>query len=270
MNSIDRLHLVSYLAPNLFWFYRAIEHYLQRVLHLDTHLEQSKFDPLADPVLQQDQLDLAFICGLPFARYNRSVPGQLNALVAPVMQATRYQDRAIYFADVIVRAGSPFITWNDLAGTRFCYNDPGSNSGYNLVRQRLMQGKYPPQFFGRAIASGSHQQSIRWVRDGTADCAAIDSTVLEQELRDVPELADQLRVVKSLGPCPMPPIAVSQRLGNALIDQIQTALLHPDGVLRSAMDRAAIQRFVAVESEQYAAIAVQYDQAVQAGYERLG
>ena len=263
------LKVVSYLSPNLFWFYKAISAYLARALNLGVEIEQSPFDPLEDPHLHQDQWDFAFICGLPFARLRAIAPNPLMAIVAPVMQADRYQNRPVYFADVIVAADRDRLTLNDLAGKTFCYNDRGSNSGYNLLRQRFMQGGYPPGFFGQTLPSGSHQQSMQWVAAGRADCATIDSVVLEQEFRDFPDLAKRLRVIESLGACPMPPIAVSQRLGTAMIEQLQTLLLQPDAELQAAMAQAHIRRFAPVQSEDYDSLATQYEAAIQAGYESI-
>lgn len=270
MSRFSELRLVSYLAPSLFWFYKATGAYLERVLNIKTKIEQSEFDPLDDLRLSQDQWDLAFICGLPFVRYRTVAPDQLRALVAPVMQAERYQNRPIYFADVIVSTASGLATFGELAGKTLCYNDCGSNSGYHLLRQRLIEGKYPKNFFGKTLPSGFHQQSIHWVVEGLADCAAIDSTILEQELQDFPNLAERLRVVESIGPCPMPPLVVSQRLSAAVIQQLQTALLQPDAELQAAMQQAQIRRFAAVQSEDYKAIAISYNAAIDAGYEVIG
>jgi phosphonate transport system substrate-binding protein len=94
--------------------------------------------------------------------------------------------------------------------------------------------------------------------------------VLEQELRDWPELSPRLRIIDSIGPCPMPPVVAAQRLGSALIDSLQSALCQPDAELKSAMERSHIQRYVAVQSKDYDAIATMYDTAVQAGYKVLG
>ena len=270
MNRPEKLRLVSYLAPNMFGFYEAVGAYISRVLGVETQLMQSQYDPLEDPMMLQDQLDIAFICGLPFARRHQVAQHQLQVLVAPVMQAGRYQDRPVYFSDIIVNADSNIQSFDDLAGKTLCYNDPGSNSGYNLVRQRLIQAGYPSSFFGQVIQSGSHQRSIRLVVDGQADCSAIDSTVLEQELRDWPELSPRLRIIDSIGPCPMPPVVAAQWLGSALIDSLQSALCQPDAELKSAMERSHIDRYVAVQSKDYDAIATMYDTAVQAGYKVLG
>lgn len=177
---MSKLRLVSYLAPNMFWFYEAVGAYLGRVLAVETHIVQSQYDPLSDPVMLQDQLDIAFICGLPFVRHYRVISGQLKAIVAPVMQSSRYQDRPVYFSDIIVNAESGLKTFDELVGKTLCYNDPESNSGYNLVHQRLMQSKHPSSFFGKVIQSGSHQSSIRLVQDLRIDkktimCSSYDS-----------------------------------------------------------------------------------------------
>ena len=260
---------VSYLSPNLFWFYEAIVAFLARTFNFSVEIEQSKFDPLDDPQLHQDHWDLAFICGLPFARQRMIAPNQLTALAAPVMQSDRYQNCPVYFADVIVAIDSHYSSLSDLAEKTFCYNDRGSNSGYNLLRQWLREHKYSPNFFAQSIPSGFHQQSMRWVADGLADCAAIDSVVLEQELQDYPDLKQQLRVIEPIGPCPMPPIVISQRFNTVAIEQIQAALLQPDAKLQTAMAKAQIRRLAPVQSEDYDGLAVQYDAAIQAGYELI-
>ncbi|MBD2603468.1 PhnD/SsuA/transferrin family substrate-binding protein [Scytonema hofmannii FACHB-248] len=243
----SKLRVISYLAPNCFDFYAAITAYLGRVLQLETQLHQGECDPLEDPLLLQDKLDLAFICGLPLIRYCQVVSDQLQTLVAPVMVGSRYNNQAIYFGDAIVNAKSDLKVFADLARKTFCYNDKGSNSGYNLLQQRLIQDGYHQGFFNKEIQSGSHQRSIRWVVDGKADCAVIDSVVLEQELRDFPELSEQLRVVEALGPSPMPPLVVAQRLNKSLIQQIRYSLLQPDTELQKAMKRFRVKRFATVE-----------------------
>jgi phosphonate transport system substrate-binding protein len=253
----------------MFGFYAAVEAYLHRVLKVETQLVQSEYDSLEDPMMLSDRVDIAFICGLPFARHQQVASNQLQALVAPVMQHPRYENRPVYFADIIVNHDSHLMTFDDLAGKTFSYNDLGSNSGYNLLRQRLLQGNYPSQFFSKAIQSGSHQRSIRLVIEGVADCSAIDSTVLEQELRDFPELSHYLRVIDSIGPCPMPPVVVAQRLGAALIQELQSALLHPDLELKAAMERSHIQHYATVESQDYAGLGDLYNNSIQAGYEAI-
>lgn len=256
MSKQNYLKVVSYLAPNWFDFYQAVVAYLSRVLEINTQLHQGEYDPLEDPVLLQDQLDLAFICGLPLIRRWQVAP-LLKPLVAPVMIEARYQQRPIYFSDVIVNASSHLVKFEDLAGKTFCYNDLGSNSGYNLPRYRLIQNGYS-NFFGKTIQSGSHQNSIRWVVDGIADCAAIDSVVLEKQLRDFPSISSQIRILEALGPSPAPPLAVSLHLDKSLIEQIQFALLHADIELQGAMEKVGVKCFTVVELEDYEILGQMY------------
>jgi phosphonate transport system substrate-binding protein len=237
---------------------------------VETQLIERKYDPLEDPMMLQDELDIAFICGLPFARRHQEVSTQLQALVAPVMQASRYENLPVYFSDIIVKADSNLHCFDDLAGKTLCYNDPGSNSGYNLVRKRLIESGYPSNFFSKIIQSGAHQRSIRLVIEGKADCSAIDSTVLEQELRDYSELAEHFRIIDAIGPCPMPPIVIAQRLDSELIKYLQKALCQPDAELQAAMEKAHIECYVAVQSEDYEVLAKMYDSAIEAGYKNLG
>lgn len=220
-------------------------------------------------MLLQDQLDIAFICGLPFARRHRVADYQLQALVAPVMQHQRYQNQPIYFSDIIVNADSNLSCFDDLVGKTLCYNDPGSNSGYNLLRQRLIQAGYPSDFFGKVIQSGSHQRSIQLIVDSSADCSAIDSTVLEQELSRWTELSHHLRVIESIGPSPMPLVVVAKRLGSQFIDRLHSVLLKPDIELQLAMSQVGIQHYVSVHSEDYIPIGLMYDAAVQVGYKLI-
>lgn len=250
----------------MFWFYSAVGAYLSSVLEVEIESVQSQDDPLSDPLLLQDRLDVAFICGLPLICHDKVAPTQLKAIVAPVMQAKRYQNRSVYFSDIVVNAASRIATLDDLAGKTWCYNDPGSNSGYNLLLYWLIEAGKPSSYFGKVIQSGSHQNSIKLVAEGVADCAAIDSTVLEQELRNLPYLVNDLRVIKSLGPYLMPPVVVANHLGAAFIDRLQSAFLNPGTQLQSLMEEAQIQRYVAVQSQDYQAIANIYNTVVQAGY----
>ncbi|MBW4459981.1 MAG: PhnD/SsuA/transferrin family substrate-binding protein [Nodosilinea sp. WJT8-NPBG4] len=256
---------VSYLSPNLLWLYQAVGEYLGRCLGCSADVVQGADDPLSDPDLVGDRWDLLFLCGLPLMRYAQRASHQLQPLVAPVMEQARYSGQPVYFSDVVVRSDRPLHTWDDLAQTVFCYNDHGSHSGYSRMGYELHQRGLNWGFFGQKLESGSHLRSLHAILTGQADCAAIDSTVLDQALAEDPDLAKKLRIVSHFGPSPMPPIAVSQRLGQDLIQTLQQALLQPDATLQHHMTQARIQRFVAVDYTTYEPILAMYK-----GSERVG
>jgi len=269
------LRAISYLSPNLFWFYKAIAEAFERQCNLKAgklkvELVEAKCDPLDDKLLQHDQWDIAFICGLPLIRHNRKAAKPLRLLAAPVMLGDRYENQPIYFADIVVNAASDFQSFEDLKGTRFCYNDQGSNSGYNLLRYRLLQhlNYKETAYFSKVQQSGSHQRSLHWIASGLADCATIDSVVMEAELRQFPELGKSLRIIESMR-SPMPPIAVSSRLAPSLIEQLQNTLFNPDPELQAAMIIAQVKRYAKVTAQDYEPIAVTFDAAMQFGYEAI-
>ncbi len=245
-----KLLAVSYLAPNWFDYYQAVTSYLARTFNLDIRLIQGQVDPLADPFLLSDELDLAFICGLPLFKYHQIAPNQLQPLVAPVMQSSRYQNQPFYFSDVIVDISSAITNFADLCSKVFCYNDPGSNSGFYAVHRYLQMHGYGPEFLAQSLPSGSHQTSIRWVTESRADWAAIDSTVLEQELQHHPALAKQLRVVTAIGPAPMPPVVAATHLGG-LLNQFRSALLHPNAQLQTVMQHYGVSRYGPIDLIDY-------------------
>jgi phosphonate transport system substrate-binding protein len=257
------LQAISYLAPNWFEFYQAVTQALARSLGINIQLHQGRSDPLMDPLLLDHHLDLAFICGLPWVRRHQMAPDALQVLAAPVMQAARYGDRPIYFADVIVNASSDIFSFEDLSGRSFGCNDLGSNSGYNLVHWHVLNQGYPINICEACVLSGSHQKSLAWVLAGRVDWAAIDSTVLEMALKQYPEWGDRLRMIAVLGPAPMPPIVAAAHLGAARIQQLRSTLLHPDPELQLAMTRAGVRRYAEQQERDYEILAEMYV-AVQA------
>ncbi|WP_035984472.1 phosphate/phosphite/phosphonate ABC transporter substrate-binding protein [Leptolyngbya sp. KIOST-1] len=256
---------VSYLSPNLLWLYRAIGDYLGQHLGCSVEVIQGEHDPLEDPALAGDRWDLLFICGLPLMRYGQSAPHQLRPLVAPVMAGVRYGGQPVYFSDVVVRADSALYTWDDLAQTVFSYNDRGSHSGYSRMGYELSQRGQNWGFFRQRVESGGHVRSLQHILTGQADCAAIDSTVLDQALRNDPALGQKLRIITSLGPSPMPPIAVSQRLGQDVISTLQQALLQPDAALQQQLAQAGILRFAAVDWATYGPVLAMYGESEGVG-----
>jgi len=269
------LKAISYLSPNLFWLYQEVVQAIARRCDCSMELIDATCDPLDDPLLEHDQIDIAFICGLPLIRHNRIAKQPLEILAVPVMQGDRYQQQPIYFADLVVHADSKFYELADLEGSRFCYNDRGSNSGYNLIRYRILQHlksqTLPPnyRFFQSSQASGSHQNSLQWIASGLADCAAIDSVVMAAELRQFPELAQSLRVIESI-PSPIPPITISSRLydqlGDEFIQEMRQSLTEPDPSLREVMQLAEVSHYTTASVDDYAEIGFAYDVAIAANF----
>jgi phosphonate transport system substrate-binding protein len=261
------LTLASFLADNARPVYERLAGYLARRLGEPTALSGAPWDE-RQRMLDEGRIDVAFICGLPYSeRFDRRAR-PIELLCAPVMAHPRYAGRPIYFTDAIVRRDSPARTFADLRGTVWAYNDAGSNSGYVMPRDHLLTLGETRGYFARAVASGSHQQSIRWVVDRTVAAAGIDSTVLELELTRCPALAHDVRVVESIGPCPIPPVVVGRYLPEGRTRRLREAFLtlHEDPEARPILAEGLIARFVPVTDADYDPIREMVRRARAAGF----
>jgi phosphonate transport system substrate-binding protein len=233
-----RLRLATFLAPNVLPVYQAVAGAIERELGIPTELAVGEsFAQFA-----AGELDAGFICGLPYVELARQRPSPVEVLTAPVLAGDRYGSRPIYFSDVIVRRDSLFQSFADLRGRIWAYNDFDSHSGYKTSG-----------FFGRVVAAGFHQRAMRMVAAGEVDGAAIDSQVLEIELRGHPALASELRVVEVLGPSTIQPLVVSAGLPPDLKAALREAVLrvHEDPAARRAFGRGLVERFVTVTDADY-------------------
>src|SRR5438309_3173591 len=152
-SSVKPLVFANFLAPNMTSVYAAVAARVGCAIGVPAELIEGRdFEQLRD-----GSVDLAFLCGLPYVRLAGQCPGMLQPLAAPVLDEARYQDRPIYFSDVIVRRDSGLATFSDLRGCRWAYNDPDSLSGCLLVRYHLLQIGVTEAFFGSVTFSGRHQ-----------------------------------------------------------------------------------------------------------------
>jgi phosphonate transport system substrate-binding protein len=134
----------------------------------------------------------------------------MEVIAAPVLHGDRYAGRPIYFSDVIVATASPYRSFADLRGTRFAFNEPFSHSGCVTVLHYLATLGEDCSYFAKMVDAGFHEVAIRMVAEGHADAAAIDSQVLDIELRDHPALAVQVRRIGTIGPSTIQPVVVSR------------------------------------------------------------
>jgi len=239
----------TFLAPNMLPIYQFVMGYLSRKLSCEIELTVSS------DYAAIFSADLVFICGLPYVLNTapRVASSALEALVAPVLQGDRFQNRPIYFSDVIVHRDSGFRSFADLRGCTWAYNEPQSQSGYGITRYWLAKRGETKGYFRDVIQSGFHQKSIRMVCRRELDASAIDVQVLAVELHKHPKLAEQLRVIGSLGPSTIQPLAAASRLPTVLKRDIQAILaeIHNDPTSRTYLDKGFIDRFVAVNDASY-------------------
>jgi len=228
--------MVSLMADNTRPFYHELADYLSQNCNTGVRLVDDASWLVLERMLDEGSADIGFICGLQYLH-----KPTLELLAAPVMNGRRYGRRPIYFSDIVVAESSRYQCFADLAGSTLAYNEPTSHSGCNLIRFHIARLGRDASFFGRVLESGSHQQSLNWIVDGIADVSAIDSTVLELEMNQRPELRYRLRIIETLGPSPIPPAVICRRTPVKMKREIQGVLLgmhqtdHGNRILESWM-----------------------------------
>ena len=204
---MDHLRFGTFLAPNMLPVYEAVAAEVGRRLGVQTELVvETDYEACAN-----DENEVCFVCSLPYVEFERRGIAPSVPVAAPVLHGERYGGKPVYFSDVIVRADSPFRSFLDLRGHSWAYNEPLSHSGYGITRYHLLELGETHGFFSEVIEAGFHETAIRLVACGEVAGSAIDSQVLAVALRDDPSLAQSLRVVDSLGPSTIQPVAVSKR-----------------------------------------------------------
>ena len=246
---VKPLVFANFLAPNMTSVYADVAARVGRALGVPAQLiEGGGWEQLRD-----GSVDVAFLCGLPYVRLVGERRGMLRPLAAPVLDEARYQDRPVYFSDVIVHRDSPFRSFGDLRGRSWAYNDPDSFSGCLVVRHHLAQMGETESFFGSLTFSGFHQESMRQVRASEVDGSAVDSQVLGVERLRNPHLAGELRVIETLGPSTVPLVVATAAVPDVVQLRVRDALceLGRDPVSRDVLASGLIRRFTPIDDRAY-------------------
>jgi phosphonate transport system substrate-binding protein len=219
------LRVASCMAPNADDMCCDLVRYLSRTLEIEVEWVGGIAWNERERLFDAAEVDLCWICGLPYAdKVDAGQPVEL--CVAPVMRDPRYGAMPVYFSDIVVRYDSPHVSFADLMGAAWAYNEPRSHSGYNTVRYHLATLGRTLDFFGRVVATGAHQASLSLIVAGEVAAAAVDSTVLEAEVRRDPSLSRKVRVIETLGPSPAPPWVFSHAVSHTARVRIRRCLAH--------------------------------------------
>jgi phosphonate transport system substrate-binding protein len=250
----DGLLFAALMADNAVDLCRALAAYLAAKIGTPMRVLDDLPWQECEQKLYGGQADLGVVCGLQYVQSvdRGDVPG-IELLAAPVMRGPRYANLPIYFSEVVVRKDHTARSLSDLRGATWAYNEATSHSGFAITRYVLARRGERAGFFGRVIASGAHLRSLQLLLKGAIDATAIDSTVLEQELRVRPALTDRIRVIETLGPSPIPPLVMSRSLPDSVRNALRSAVLsmHTDAAGQAVLAAARIKKFVTVVDADY-------------------
>jgi len=243
------LRFGTFLAPNMLSVYQAIADAVGEALGMTTELVvETDYENC-----RNDVNDICFVCSLPYVMFEREGISPAEPIAAPVLQGERYGGKPIYFSDVIVHKDSDAKSFLDLRGRSWSFNEHLSQSGYGITRHHMASIGETNGFFSEVINAGFHETSVRMVAAGDVDASAIDSQVLAIEMRDHPEVTDQVKVIDAVGPSTIQPVAVSKRFDQDFKDTVRDVLIDfdttPEG--REILDLGTVDKWVPVGPEDY-------------------
>ena len=241
------------MAENSETFCQALVCYIEKRLGLRTAYVTGIPWQERERLFDRGEIQILWLCGYPYVHKVDMAESDVELLAMPVPRGERYRGRPVYFSDVIVRRERPFQSFLDLRGASWAYNEPRPHSGFNVVRSHLADIAGNDDFFGEIVESGAHTGSLEMVLSGRVDCAAIDSTALKWLMAGRSALPEQIRVIASLGPSPMPPWVISRKVAASLRGDVRDLLLcmhgYPRG--RRMLARAGLERFVEAQDHDY-------------------
>ncbi|MBF0278682.1 MAG: PhnD/SsuA/transferrin family substrate-binding protein [SAR324 cluster bacterium] len=254
----------SLLAANADFIGEMIADYAGRKLQIPTQFIGNLSTLEREHLFDDGHIQVCWMCGLLYTwKIKRAIP--LTLLAAPVLEEIRYQNRPIYFSDVVVHVKSRFVTFEDLDKASWAYNDPGSHSGCFIVRSHLAALGKNADFFSKIVQSGAHQLSLQMVLNQQVDASALDSTVLDMELKNSPEISGQIRVIETIGPSPIPPWVIRNDVSAELQMVLQSLFLNMqnDSEGRDILRAGLLKRFDPVADQDYHPIRLMADEAEQ-------
>ncbi|WP_095112252.1 phosphate/phosphite/phosphonate ABC transporter substrate-binding protein [Pseudomonas sp. Irchel 3H7] len=205
--------LLMYVAPEP--IRAANERWIARILELLGHTRLSAEGLSLPELWLSPDLLLTQTCGYPLMTALR---GQVRIVGRP-----RYElpdaSAGNHCSLILGRADDSRKTLADFQNSRGVINSEDSNSGMNLLRQRLASLQQNGQFFASVGISGGHRESLRWLREHRADLAAIDSVTYAYLAQHAPQEVSALRVIARSALSPTLPFIT---VASATDEQVET------------------------------------------------
>jgi len=180
--------------------------------------------------------------------------------VEPLVTMANSQGAIGYYSVLYVRAADPAQGLADLRGRNLCLVDPNSASGNNVPRFALNKlGIDPEAHFGKIVYSGSHENAVIGLAQGTCDAAfnwwntERESNLLRMAAKNMAR-AEDYRIIFRSDLIPGSPITMMRTAPEALRNAVRQAFVEAATADREAFLRisdGAATSYVPVRSEDY-------------------
>ena len=198
------------------------------------------------------------LAGYGPASYARAVV--TGVAVEPFATTVNNDGTIGYYSVFYVKADSPYKTIDDLKGKNLGLVDPNSTSGNNVPRFALNKMKINPDtFFGKVTYTGSHENAVIALAQGTVDVSAnwwnsdTDSNLTRMANKNLAK-KDDFRVIYKSDLIPNSPYAFLANLPPDLKAAIVKAFKEAPTKAKVAFDRLSDgkdKEFVKVDAKYY-------------------
>ena len=174
----------------------------------------------AEALWRDPELVLAQTCGLPYVTRLR---GTVRLVATPCYDVEGCA-AGDYSSVFLARAGDPATAVAEFAGRRAAVNATDSQSGYAALGAMIAAHGPLATFFAARVETGGHRASMEAVRDGHADCCAVDAVCWALARRYRPELARALKPIAWSEPMPGLPLITAAARSDEEVAALRRAL----------------------------------------------
>ncbi|AUG09560.1 phosphate/phosphite/phosphonate ABC transporter substrate-binding protein [Pseudomonas sp. S09G 359] len=255
--------LRMYVAPDA--VQHANQQWLARILER-LGLNRRNADHLDLPGLWlAPELLVSQTCGYPLMTQLR---GQVRVIGRPRYELP-HSSNGSHCSLLLTRDDNPRASLADFYNSRGVINGYDSNSGMNLLRERLAPLQQGGRFFASVGVSGAHRESLRWLREGRADLAAIDNVTYAYLARFAPLEVAGLRLVSASAPSPTLPYIGPLGLSDEHVVRIREAMNLALQDLPQVVQTLGLQAVLPASEDDYQVLLDYQQQAASAGYSVL-
>jgi ABC-type phosphate/phosphonate transport system substrate-binding protein len=222
-------------------------------------------EPQLPAVWHRPDLLIGQTCGYP---YVMALRGVASLLATPCFDFAGCEG-SDYSSVIVTRDVDGVNSLAEARGLTAAANSLDSNSGMNLLRHAVAPLARGGRFFGKVKWTGAHVGSLRAVREGEADIAAIDCVTFGYLKQESPDSVQGIKVLQYSASSPGLPLVTANSVPAALQARLRAALLSPGAQLRAHMTALHIKAFEHRPDADYNRIEQLEAEAVAAGYAAL-
>lgn len=239
-DSILYVAISAMISPKeTFIYYNELLDYLSEKIDKKIILKQRKTYDEVNKMIEQSQVDFAFICS---GAYIHEVEKKtIDIIAVPICY-----DKPFYQSYVIVNKNSNIKSIQDFRNKKIAFTDPMSNTGCLYARKRLKETFSESEIFSEnPIYTYAHDLSIQLVQKNIVDCATVDGLIFEYIKQNNSSTVKNIIVIEKSEDFGIPPIVASKNISEKIKQQLKDAFItmHNDSAGSLILKKLLIDRF---------------------------